>query len=449
MSATLPVTPPAPATAATPRVASVDLIRGAVMILMAIDHVRVYSGLPPGGPTAGIFFTRWVTHFCAPAFLFLAGTSAFFYGRKHGDLSRFLAIRGAWLVLLELTFLRVAWTFNLDFAQYNMAGVIWAIGWCMILLAGLVKLPLRAIAAVGVAIIAGHNLIPMPQGDVGALWKIFYVGFWAGPIQAGPDGPSLIVLYSIIPWIGVMAAGYAFGAIAMLEPAGRNRICLQLGLGATALFLVLRGFNLYGEPRAWSTTGQWFDGTPMPVALDFLNTSKYPASLQFLLMTLGPTIALIPVLERARGAVARWVTVFGRVPFFYYMLHIPLIHALAVVVSQLRLGGVSPWLFVNHPMGNPPPPDGYTWSLTLLYVVFAVAIVVAVSGVPLVRRTQGHAPAVVAELPVNSTAPVLANGRRVVPRYRRVVTASRRSPPPGLSGPARRRTRLCRLRPGT
>lgn len=369
--------------AATTRVASVDLIRGAVMILMAIDHVRVYSGLPAGGPTPGVFFTRWVTHFCAPAFIFLAGTSAYFYGRRHPDLSRFLLIRGAWLVLLELTLLRLAWTFNFDFAHYEMAGVIWAIGWCMILLAALVRLPVRVVAALGVAVIAAHNLVDPHLGTLlptlgndlrGALWRILYVGFYAGPIRFGPDGPNLIVLYSIVPWIGVMAAGYAFGQVLTLEPARRHRICLMLGLGATALFLGLRGFNLYGDPRSWNAAPRP-DGPPaMPTLLAFLNTTKYPASLLFLLMTLGPTIALMPLLDRARGALARFVTVFGRVPFFYYMLHIPLIHALAVIVSRIRLGTVSPWLFTNHPMGNPPPPDGYVWSLLQLYLVWAVAI---------------------------------------------------------------------------
>ncbi len=373
---------PAPAVSHA-RIASIDLIRGAVMVLMAIDHVRVFSGLPAGGPTPGIFFTRWVTHFCAPAFLFLAGTSAFFYGRKHPDLSRFLLIRGAWLVVLELTILRVAWTFNFDFASYEMAGVIWVIGWCMILLAVLAKLPSAVVGAIGLAIIAGHNLMDphlgslIQSGDngLGALWKILYVGFYAGPIQLGEGGPSLIVLYSIVPWIGVMATGYAFGSILTMEPARRNRLCLAIGLGATALFLVLRGFNLYGDPRPWSA-GQEPNGPPaMPALLAFLNTNKYPASLLFLLMTLGPTIALIPALDRARGALARWITVFGRVPFFYYVLHIPLIHALALVVSKIRLGAVSPWLFTNHPMGNPPPPDGYTWGLGLLYAVWAVALV--------------------------------------------------------------------------
>jgi len=382
MSATLAATQAPPRDPATNRIASIDLVRGAVMILMAIDHVRVYSGLPAGGPTPGIFFTRWITNFCAPAFLFLAGTSAFFYGRKHTDLSRFLLTRGAWLVLLELTYLRVAWTFNFDFAGYEMAGVIWVIGWCMIIMALLVRLPVRVVGVTGIVIIALHNAVmprliaPAPDGSVAAIWKILYVGFFAGPIQFGPNGPSLIVLYSIIPWIGVMAAGYAFGRILLLEPARRNRLCLGIGLGAIGLFLVLRGFNLYGDPRPWSAAAPGPDGgPPMPAWLAFLNTSKYPASFLFLLMTLGPTIALIPLLEGARGGLARWITVFGRVPFFFYMLHIPLIHGLALVVSKIRLGAVSPWLFTNHPMGNPPPPDGYTWNLGLLYAVWAVAIV--------------------------------------------------------------------------
>ena len=385
MTATLAPSPAAPSAPAT-RVASIDLIRGAVMVLMAIDHARVYSGLPAGGPTPGIFFTRWVTHFCAPAFIFLAGTSAWFYGRKHHDLSRHLLTRGAWLVLLELTVVRVGWTFNFDFAQYELAGVIWVIGWCMILMAGLVKLPLGVVGGLGMAIIAGHNLMDpylgaviggLPENPLAWLWKIMYVGFFAGPIQFGPDGPNLMVLYSIIPWIGVMAAGYAFGRILTFEPSRRNRICLGIGLGAVALFLLLRGFNLYGDPRPWTAGPAGPNGPPaMPALLRFLNTNKYPASFLFLLMTLGPTIALIPWLETAGGALARWISVFGRVPFFYYMLHIPLIHLLAVVVSKIRLGQVSPWLFANHPMGNPPAPDGYVWSLGLLYLVWAVAVVI-------------------------------------------------------------------------
>jgi uncharacterized membrane protein len=367
------------------RIESIDVIRGAVMILMAIDHVRVYSGLPAGGSTAGIFFTRWITHFCAPAFIFLAGTSIFLYARKHADVSRYLLIRGAWLIFLELTFLRVAWTFNFDFQHYEMAGVIWVIGCSMILMAGLVKLPVPVVGTIGVVIIAAHNLMDshwgallegMNNNPLSGLWKTLYVGPSAGPIQFGPDGPNLMVLYSIIPWIGVMAAGYAFGKILTLEPAQRKRLCLAIGLSAIGLFLVLRGFNLYGDPRPWHAAAQGWNGAPpMPALFAFLNTTKYPASLSFLLMTLGPIIALIPLLEGLGGAFARRIILFGRVPFFFYMLHIPLIHALALVVSKVRLGVVSPWLFTNHPMGNPEPPEGYVWSLPLLYLIWGITIV--------------------------------------------------------------------------
>src|SRR5258708_7570478 len=154
------------AAAPTSRIGSIDLIRGAVMILMAIDHLRGFSGIPAGRPVPGVFFTRWITHFCAPAFFFLAGTSAFFYARKHGDLSKHLLFRGIWLVFLELTFLRVAWTFNFDFAHYEMAGVIWALGWCMILMAGLSRLPIAAVGTAGILIIAGHNLMDPHLGQL-------------------------------------------------------------------------------------------------------------------------------------------------------------------------------------------------------------------------------------------------------------------------------------------
>src|SRR5581483_10150166 len=176
------------------RIQSIDLIRGAVMVFMAIDHVRVYSGVPAGSPAPGVFFTRWITHFCAPAFIFLAGTSAFLYGRRHANLSRFLLIRGLWLIILEFTVLRLAWTFNFDFRHYEMAGVIWVIGICMMLMAALVKLPLRAVAAFGIVVIAAHNLADsrllswaehLNEHSASGLWKILYVGFYAGPVHLG------------------------------------------------------------------------------------------------------------------------------------------------------------------------------------------------------------------------------------------------------------------------
>ena len=368
------------------RVSSIDIIRGAVMVLMAIDHVRVFAGVAAGGATAGLFFTRWVTHFCAPAFIFLAGTSAFLYGRRNPNLSRFLLTRGIWLVILELTVIRLSWTFNFDFRQYEMAGVIWVIGWSMIIMAALVKLPVRVIGAIGLLIIVGHNLLSGAAGGIaeslgndarGIFWKVAYIGFFAPPIELGPDGPNLVVLYTLIPWVGVMAAGYAFGTVFTLPPAKRDRTCLTIGLVAIAAFVVMRGFNLYGDPSPWSAPTPQPDGEPqLPALFSFLNTSKYPASLLFLLMTLGPTIALIPVLERSTGIMARWMTVFGRVPFFFYVLHIPLIHLAAVIVTKIRLGTVVPWLFANHPMGSPRPPAGYTWSLGLLYLVWFIVVVI-------------------------------------------------------------------------
>src|SRR6185295_2200221 len=194
------------------RLASVDLLRGAVMVLMAIDHVRVYAGVPPGGPEPAIFFTRWITHFCAPTFVFLAGASIFLAARSSRETSRQLVTRGLWLVLLELTLIHLAWTFNPDYTREQMAGVIWAIGWCMVLMALLVKLPVKVVGAIGVVIIAGHNLIPGPGDHVSSLLTVLYYGPVAGSIDLG-SGWTFDVLYSIVPWIGVMAAGFAFGQV--------------------------------------------------------------------------------------------------------------------------------------------------------------------------------------------------------------------------------------------
>ena len=333
------------------------------MVLMAIDHVRVYSGVPAGGPTYGVFFTRWITHFCAPAFVFFAGTSAFFHGQRlnsRGALSRWLVTRGVWLVFLELTFLLLAWTFNVDFAHYMLLGVIWMLGVCMILMGALVYLPMPVVAGLGLAILAGHNLIKF-KSDA-AIWHILYGGgvFTLGHVEE----PNIFVLYSILPWIGVMAAGYAFGAILTMSPVRRDRLCYAIGGGAIAAFLVLRYFNIYGD-RVWKPIPN------VPSLILFLNTQKYPASLLFLLMTLGPMIAALPLFERARGPVARWLLVFGRVPMFYYLLHIPLIHLVAVLVSLVRTPAATAWLFADHPMNPPPHPPGYMWSLGLLYLVFA------------------------------------------------------------------------------
>ena len=356
------------------RVRALDIARGLVMVLMAIDHVRVYAGVPAGGPAPPLFFTRWVTHFCAPGFVFFAGASAFLRRSRlagTAELSRHLLSRGLLIVLIELTVMRFAWTFNFDVMDYNIAGVLWMIGWSMVALAGLVWLPFNAIATLGLVIVFGHNLVDPYLRDIGGaiaespfrwIWQFLYFG---GSVTLGDSGPRIAILYSLMPWIGVMAAGYAFGRILQLPIARRNRACLMIGGAAIALFIVLRTFNIYGDPRPWNGAQP----------LSFLNTTKYPASLLFLLMTLGPLIALMPLFERAGGAIANALELFGRVPLFYYVLHIPLIHVAAMVVSLIRTGSITPWLFGNHPLEPPEQPPGYRWSLWLLYLVTAVCVV--------------------------------------------------------------------------
>jgi uncharacterized membrane protein len=367
-------TPESPKLSAA-RIMSMDFARGVVMILMAIDHVRVYSGLPAGGLSPGIFFTRWITHFVAPAFVFFAGTAAYLHGTKlpnRAALSKFLLARGAWLVLLELTVIRIAWTFNFDFAHYLLAGVIWTIGWSMMLMAAAVYLPTIAVGAIGIAIVALHNITDLfagplrhAFGDAGPNWllKILYFG---GAVEIGGSGPPLLILYVIVPWIGVMMAGYAFGLVMNMSPERRRAVSLWLGVALTALFIVLRALDVYGDPRPWRTT---------PGVLGFLRTTEYPASLSFLLMTLGPTFMLLAFAERWRGKLVDAIAMFGRVPMFYYLLHIPVIHLAACIVSLIREGHVNGWLFGNHPLAPPLVPAGYTWSLGQLYLVFALCVI--------------------------------------------------------------------------
>ena len=357
----------------SPRIRGLDVARGLVMVLMAIDHVRVYAGVPAGGPDPAVFFTRWVTHFCAPGFVFFAGTSAFLRrARLSGtaELSRYLVTRGLLIVLIELTVMRFFWTFNFDVINYNLAGVLWMIGWSMVALAGLVWLPFEAIAALGLVIVLGHNLVDPYVRELGRaigespfrwFWQFIYFG---GSVSLGDAGPRIAILYSLMPWIGVMAAGYAFGRVLQLPIERRNRACVAIGVTAIAAFIALRTFNVYGDPRPWNGEQP----------LSFLNTTKYPASLLFLLMTLGPLIALLPLFDRARGALINALALFGRAPMFYYVLHIPLIHIAAIVVSLIRTGAITPWLFGNHPMEPPEPPPGYRWSLSLLYLVTATCV---------------------------------------------------------------------------
>lgn len=350
------------------RIQSIDLLRGVVIVLMAIDHVRVYSGLPAGGDTPGIFFTRWITHFCVPAFVFFAGTGAFFYGRKSGNkssLAFFLFSRGLLLILLELTLIRLGWTFNLNYSQFTLAGVIWMLGCCMVIMAVMVSLPVIVIAVIGLLIIAFQHVFSFLPGifpesiqkPVGMIWEFIYPsGFEAVP--------GITILYHIVPWIGVMAAGYAFGAIMIMETAVRRRLCLIIGLSATAIFLVAGSIIASQQPVAADAP---------PFLFRLLNQRKYPASPLYLLMTLGPTIAFIPLAEKLRGWLASVFVAFGRVPMFYYLLHIPLIHIAALIVMKIREGNIQPEWYATAPYTW--IEEQYRWSLPLLYLVFAIVIV--------------------------------------------------------------------------
>ncbi|HYN07019.1 MAG TPA: heparan-alpha-glucosaminide N-acetyltransferase domain-containing protein [Vicinamibacterales bacterium] len=350
------------------RLASLDIIRGVVMILMAIDHVRVYSGVPAGGPTAAIFFTRWVTHFCAPAFVFFAGTAAFLHGRKLGDtgtLARYLVVRGLLLVLLELTVIRFSWTFNVDYSQFVLAGVIWMTGWCMVLLAAFVRLSPRTVGIAGLLIILFQQTFSFFPRALPASVRAFVGPIWEFVYPAGSDGwLGMTVLYTIVPWIGVMAAGHGFGAILLRASGDRRRLCLRIGLTATALFVVFTVVIDWLSPSAGETT---------PGLFRLLSASKYPASPLFLLMTLGPTIAVLPLVERSRGWIADVVGTFGRVPMFYYLLHIPTIHVTALLVNLLRTGSANAGPYATAPYVDMPQADH--WPLWLLYVVFVVDVV--------------------------------------------------------------------------
>jgi uncharacterized membrane protein len=402
---TLEPQPAAAPAGATRRLDSIDLLRGLIMVIMALDHVRDYWhhdsivsrdpawGIGPIDPvnldeTNGwLFLTRWVTHYCAPTFVFLAGTGAFLYGsrgRSRVQLAWFLLSRGLWLMLADMTLSRLGWAFQLwsPDAQGNWAfggGIIWVIGAAMVLLAVLVFLPTAAVAAFGVAVIAFHNLLDgksaadlhpdLPQ--------------WVWAILHDPRGGEVVTGvtfatgYGLLPCLGIMAAGYGLGALYLLEPGVRPRQLLGLGLMLITVFAVLRFSNFYGDPPAPkpSLPGPWSQREPWYFTIfSFLNCQKYPASLLFALLTLGPGITLLGLFEWAKGRVARFFVVFGRVPLFFYLLHVPLIHGLAVGLDYLRFGW-SPlardgcWSVA----GNQPPPD-YGVSLPVVYLVWVAVV---------------------------------------------------------------------------
>ena len=366
------------------RLYSVDMLRGLVMVVMALDHVRdFFSNAYSFEPTdltqtnAALFFTRWITHFCAPVFVFLAGTGSFLSasrGRTKKDLAGFLLSRGLWLVFLDLFVVHTfGWWFNFNY-HLLYGDVLWALGWSMVAMAGLVFLPVWSIAAIGVAMVALHNMFDAVSADsFGSfrwLWAVLHTGDMLEPLP----GVHFVPGYPLVPWIGVMAAGYGFGAL-MLRPQDRRRKeLLLLGIGLTLAFILLRAINLYGDPHPWSV-----QKTGLFTFLSFINCEKYPPSLLYLLMTLGPAITALAFFERKPDLPSRPLVTLGRVPLFYYLLHLTLIHALAVAFAFAKYGQAT-WMFKLPPLPVSsavlPFPAGYGYSLAALYAIWLGAVVI-------------------------------------------------------------------------
>lgn len=377
--------PAGPVAAKRVRLEAVDVVRGLAMILMALDHTRDFFGNPginptdPQTTTVPLFFTRWITHFCAPTFFLLTGTGAFLARRRKStkELSQFLFTRGVWLIFLELVVSRdLGWQFNFDY-RVTMLIVLWALGWAMIVLAVLVYLPPAVVGTFGVVMIATHNLFDALR-STNWFWSILH----SPNVLLTTPRFVLFEAYPLIPWAGVTAAGYCLGQIYGWPGDRRRMFLLRLGAGLAGLFAVLRAINVYGDPSHWS--GQ---KSAVLTVLSFLNTTKYPPSLLFLLMTLGPAMLLLWAMDRGTPWLVRPVLIFGRVPMFYYLLHVPLIHLLAVAVCYARYGQVH-WMFESPNLGSFPitPPPGWGYSLPVVYLVW-VAVVVALF--PLCRWFAG------------------------------------------------------------
>lgn len=388
------------------RIAQIDMLRGLVIVLMALDHVRDYflggpgmvgiggNLLDPTTTTPALYATRWVTHLCAPTFVFLSGVSAYLQlanGKTTSNLSRFLFTRGLWLIFLELTVLSFGWSFGFPYVLFMQ--VIWAIGWCMLALAALVWLPRAAVLTIGAAVTLGHNLLdPIDaQNLAGAqqmLWRFLHDG---GPLFVG-DQPIGLFAYPVLPWIGVAALGYGLGAVFADKPEKRDRNILLIGLGLLAAFLLLRFTMIYGDPAfATGPEGNWKDWRTQPnwgaAIMVFLDVQKYPPSLQFTLVTLGIVLTLWPLLTRLPNAMQSVLNTFGAVPFFFYLLHVYLIHLMSIAANAavgIDVGGLFDYMI--NVFTAPEKLDGLGFALPWVYVAWAVVLVLLY---PVCRTWQG------------------------------------------------------------
>ena len=353
------------------RIASIDILRGIIMVIMAIDHVRDYFTSARFDPTdltqttPGMFFTRWITHLCAPTFMFLAGTGAFLYGQKRTkpELSRFLFTRGLFLVILEFTLVTLALQFNFQF-NILIALVFWSIGMSMIFLAAMIWLPFRVLVGISLLMILLHNatdhIAPAAWGSWGWLWNVLHVrGFIPFSQTSG-----LVIGYPLIPWIGVIGVGYAFGKFFLWEPKKRSRFFVQLGLTIMGLFILVRGMNVYGDPMPWTS-----QSTSLYTFLSFLDTAKYPPSLSFLLMTLGPAILLLGLLENAKGPLADFFSVYGKVPLFFFLLHFYLIHLISIIAGVAQGFKASDFLHISDEF-----PKEYGFGLPGVYLFWILIV---------------------------------------------------------------------------
>jgi uncharacterized membrane protein len=367
--------PPSPATVPPNRVRleSIDAVRGVIMIVMALDHTRDFFGTPGVSPTnlasttAALFLTRWVTHFCAPVFFLLMGTGAYLAGRRRsrGELSWFLLTRGLWLILLELVLARwFVYQFNFDF-RVTMLLVLWALGCALVTLAALVHLPAFVVTAFGVLLVVSHNAVDS-AAPANPLWAVLH----AQGFLLNTPGHVIFVAYPLIPWIGVTAAGYGLGQVYDWDGDRRRSFLLRLGLALSLAFLVLRGLDGYGDPATWQR-----QATATFTVLSFLNTTKQPPSLLFLLMTLGPALVFLWAVDRATPRFLRPAVVIGKVPLFYYLLHFPLIHLLAVAVCYAKYGSAH-WMFESPDLANYPfsAPPGWGFSLPVVYLIWAFVV---------------------------------------------------------------------------
>jgi uncharacterized membrane protein len=371
------------------RIQSIDVLRGVVMVIMAIDHVRDFFYKVPvasgasvatnptdlATTTPALFFTRWITHFCAPIFVFLAGTSIFLMSQKKSksELSAFLIKRGIWLVLVELILVTLSWTFN-PFYNFLILQVIWAIGVSMIMLGLLIRLPMKVLLITGLVIVFGHNLLSYPSinHNLKGGWLADLLYFSNFSIYNLDKTHVFIIVYAFVPWTGVMLLGYCLGKLFTPDVGRekRKKILLQLGFGLLAIFLILRFINNYGDPVPWSRQprGNIF------TFLSFLNVNKYPPSLDFLCITIGGGLIALALLESVRGKFFDFFRVFGRVPMFYYILHLYLIHLIGVIVFFGEGFSTDQIVTPNNPFLFRPSAFGF--GLLGVYIVWIIVVLI-------------------------------------------------------------------------